>query len=54
MLNYNHKAKFYEQVNKSIDIALVEERKNQKPRNYLGASRLGVKCSRSLQYECTK
>ncbi len=34
MLNFNHKAKFYEQVNELVDIALLKERKKQVPRNY--------------------
>jgi len=39
------------QINELIDQALVKQRKSDAVRNYLGASRLGVSCSRSLQYE---
>jgi predicted transcriptional regulator of viral defense system len=34
-----------------IDLALDAERAKQTPRDYLGASRLGVACERALQYE---
>lgn len=40
-----------EQLNLIIDAALSSERQKQKGRRYLGASRLGVSCSRMLQYE---
>ena len=40
------------QINNLIDEALNNQRKKEsKPRNYLGASRLGVSCLRALQYE---
>jgi hypothetical protein len=38
-------------VNALIDQALQEQRTQQAERDYLGASRLGVPCSRALQYE---
>jgi hypothetical protein len=42
---------FAEQLNHLIDKALETERQSDKPRTYLGGSRLGVACSRALQYE---
>ncbi|WP_297505439.1 PD-(D/E)XK nuclease family protein [Ferrovum sp.] len=55
MLDFNHQPKFHEQLGSLIDAALVQERNQQSPRRYLGASRLGVACERALQYEylCT-
>lgn len=53
MLDFNHRPKFHEQVSALIDEALVCERNAQTPRDYLGASRLGVSCERALQYEYT-
>ncbi len=44
-----------EQINNLIDKALHNQRKIKTvKRNYLGASRLGVNCSRALQYEYSK
>lgn len=51
MMDFNHSNKFHDRLNKLVDDALLEERKKQVPRDYLGASRLGVECSRALQYE---
>ena len=51
MLDFNHQPKFYEQVTAVLDQSLAIERQQQAPRNYLGASRLGVACERALQYE---
>jgi hypothetical protein len=51
MLDFNHQPKFHERVCELIDRALDAERVSQKPRSYLGASRLGVACGRALQYE---
>jgi len=51
MLDFNHQPKFYEQVTAVLDQSLAIERQQQAPRNYLGASRLGVVCERALQYE---
>jgi len=38
-------------INSRIDAALVTEREGQRPRNYLGASRIGEPCTRRLVYE---
>lgn len=55
MLDFNHKAtlqdKLSEQLNKLIDQSLVQQNNSLEGRSYLGASRLGVNCSRQLQYE---
>ena len=53
MLDFNHKPGFQESLNTLIDEALTEQHSQQLPRNYLGASRLGVNCSRALQFEFT-
>ena len=41
-------------INACIDEALVTERAHQRPRDYLGASRIGEPCARRLVYEFTK
>lgn len=51
MLDFNHRPKINEQISELIDAALLAEHQQQTPRNYLGASRLGVVCERALQYE---
>ena len=51
MLDYNHSANFAEGINALIDDTLTAENAAQAPREYLGASRLGVPCERALQYE---
>ena len=53
MLDFNHKPKLSEQISILIDKSLTLENEQQEPRNYLGASRLGVSCSRALQFEYT-
>lgn len=40
-----------EQLSELINVALAAERQARLERKYLGASRLGVACSRALQYE---
>ena len=42
------------QINARIDAARVAERTNQRPRDYLGASRIGEPCAQRLVYEFTK
>jgi hypothetical protein len=61
MLNFN---RYFKHQNKDncitvtfnmlLDQALSYEKSIEPPRKYLGASRLGVPCSRSLQYEYLK
>lgn len=40
-------------INRAIDAGLVTERARQRPRDYLGASRIGEPCARRLVYEIT-
>ena len=40
-------------INGRIDAALEAEREAQRPRDYLGASRIGEPCARRLVYEVT-
>ena len=42
-----------ERVNHLIDAALVEQNRRQRPRDYLGGSRVGEPCARKLVYEVT-
>lgn len=49
MLDYSND--FAEKLNQRIDDALEQENAQQVARTYLGGSRLGVNCSRALQYE---
>ena len=42
------------QVTSLVDAGLQRMRASQSPREYLGASRLGVSCERALQYEFAK
>ena len=40
-----------QRVNALIDSALVEQNRQQRPRDYLGGSRIGEPCARKLVYE---
>nr|CRH06162.1 conserved protein of unknown function [Candidatus Magnetococcus massalia] len=52
MLDFNHGADGAgPAINHLIDEALEAENRQQAPRTYLGASRLGVACERALQFE---
>ena len=51
MLDFNSRPKLSDRIGAVIDEALIAERADQQPRDYLGASRLGVACERALQYE---
>ncbi len=53
MLDFNHRPKISEKINLLIDQGLTAEQSKQTPRDYLGASRLGVSCDRALQFEYT-
>jgi hypothetical protein len=53
MLDFNHRPKISDKINLLIDKALTAENSKQTSRDYLGASRLGVSCSRALQFEYT-
>jgi len=54
MLDFNKTNPFQDKLNTLIDSVLTEKQNEQIPRNYLGASRLGVACSRALQFEYTQ
>jgi hypothetical protein len=55
MLDFNHRPSFADKINWLIDDKLeFQHIRDDIPRNYLGASRLGVNCSRALQYEYTQ
>jgi hypothetical protein len=66
MLDLNHQSGFVygraptdpeplgTRINRCIDTALVAERAHQRPRDYLGASRIGEPCARRLVYEFTR
>lgn len=54
MLDFNHHPSLSERIEALIDGALQAERDTQRPRDYLGASRLGVACERALQFEYTQ
>lgn len=49
MLDFNDT--FSEKLNRILDLKLEQQRNEQPPRDYLGASRMGVTCGRALQYE---
>ena len=53
-LDFNATASVSGQVSARIDRGLQAARANEKPRDYLGASRLGVECERALQFEYAK
>jgi hypothetical protein len=53
-LDFNHRPTLSEEISTLIDKALTKENEQQTPRDYLGASRLGVSCNRALQFEYTK
>lgn len=51
MLDFNTRETFADKINHRIDTALTGENALKEPRDYLGASRLGAECDRSLQFE---
>jgi hypothetical protein len=51
MLDFNHRPSVADRINSHIDTAIIAERDATPPRDYLGASRLGVACERALQFE---
>ena len=52
-LDFNHRPTFSDKINGLIDVHLQGKNAEEPERDYLGASRLGVSCSRALQYEYT-
>ena len=51
MIDFNSASSISGQVSALIDAGLQQQQALQRPRTYLGASRLGVSCERALQYE---
>ena len=51
MMDFNSASSVSGQVTVLVDEGLQRARAQQAPREYLGASRLGVACERALQYE---
>ena len=51
MLKRDQKNNLSEQLCELVDSALQQENEASKKRDYLGASRMGASCDRSLQYE---
>ena len=49
MLDFNHRHSFVDQMNQLIDDSLQNKHAQEPKREYLGASQLGVSCSRALQ-----
>ena len=54
MMDFNSSTSLSGQIEALLDQALLIERDATPPREYLGASRLGVSCERQLQYEYAK
>lgn len=54
MMDFNTAASVSGQIAALIDAGLQANRSQEVPRQYLGASRLGVACTRALQYEFAK
>jgi hypothetical protein len=54
MMDFNSSASICDQFSALIDVGLQIRQAEQRPRSYLGASRLGVSCERALQYEFAK
>ena len=52
-LDFNHRPTLSDKINWLIDSHLQDKDAETPQRDYLGASRLGVTCSRALQYEYT-
>lgn len=50
-IDFNHQINRSERLTHILNDAMIKQNGEQTPRNYLGASRLGVECARSLQYE---
>lgn len=54
MMDFNATASLSGRISHLVDQALEQSHSAEKPRQYLGASRLGVACERALQYEYAK
>ena len=51
MIDLTSKRMITDKINRLIDQALIREQAKEKPRQYLGGSRIGVECERALQFE---
>jgi hypothetical protein len=54
MMDFNSSSSLSGQVTELVDLGMQRLRSEEMPRDYLGASRLGVSCARALQYEFAK
>ena len=54
MMDFNSSASLSGQITALVDLGMQRLRAEEMPRDYLGASRLGVSCARALQYEFAK
>jgi hypothetical protein len=53
-MDFNSSSSISGQVTALVDFGMQRLRSEEVPRDYLGASRLGVSCARALQYEFAK
>lgn len=51
MMDFNSSSSISGQITALVDLGMQRLRSEEMPRDYLGASRLGVSCARALQYE---
>ena len=54
MMDFNSSSSLSDQITALVDLGMQRLRSEEMPRDYLGASRLGVSCARALQYEFAK
>lgn len=54
MMDFNSSSSLSGQITALVDLGMQRLRSEEMPRDYLGASRLGVSCARALQYEFAK
>lgn len=54
MMDFNSSSSISGQVTALVEFGMQRLRSEEVPRDYLGASRLGVSCARALQYEFAK
>ena len=54
MMDFNSSSSLSGQITALVDLGMRRLHSEEMPRDYLGASRLGVSCARALQYEFAK
>ena len=54
MMDFNSSSSLSGQITALVDLGMQRLRSEEMPRDYLGASRLGVSCASALQYEFAK